>query len=159
MYSIGDRRPWRGAGASDHPGPIQQFEPSGSPSPLDNSLLLKWVNANNDSEVSSELGIASTLYQTCLNILTKASRQYIASPKASRRQKTLLRDSHARLCLFGDGLIDHGGLENCLKLDDELSDDMIALLYNIGKLLLKGASKRVTRMSIPHRFQTFFGAR
>jgi hypothetical protein len=145
--------------ASDHPGPIEQLESTGSPSALDNSLLLDWVSANKDSEVSSELGIASTLYQTCLQTLTKASRQYIASPKASRRQKTLLRDSHARLCLFGDGLIDHGGLECCLKLDDELSRDMIALFCNIGKLLLKGASKRVACTSVPCHFQTFFRVR
>jgi hypothetical protein len=143
---------------SEASGPIEQLEPTGRPSAPDNSLLL-WVNANKDSKVSSELGIASTLYQICLQTLTEASRQYIASPKASRRQQTLLRDSHARLCLFGDGLIDHGGLESCLKLDDELSGDMIALLCNIGKLLLRGASKRVTRTSIPHHFQTFFGAR
>jgi hypothetical protein len=135
--------------ASDNPGPIEQLEPTGSPSALDNSLLLEWVK---DSEVSSELGIASTLYHTCLQTLTKASRQYMAKPKASRQQKTLLRDSHARLCLFGDGLIDHGGLESCLKLDDELSGDMIALLCNIVKLLLRGASIRVTRTSIPQHF-------
>jgi hypothetical protein len=129
-------------------GPLEQLEATGSPSTLDNSLLLEWVNANKGSEVSSELGIASTLYQTCLQTLTEASRQYTASPKASRRQKTLLRDSHARLCLFGDGLIEHGGLESCLKLDVELSGEMIALLCNIGKLLLKGASKRDTRVSL-----------
>lgn len=144
--------------ASDYSGTSKQLEPTGSPSALDNSLLLEWVNANKDSKVSSELGIASTLYQTCLKILTKASRQYMASPKASRRQKTLLQESHARLCLFGDGLIDHGGLESCLKLDDELSGDMIALLCNTGKLLLRGASKRVTHTSIPHHFQKFFGS-
>ena len=93
--------------AGEHPGPLEQLEPTVSTSALDNSFLLEWVNANKDSEVSSELGIASTLYQTCLQTLTEASRQYIASPKTSRRQKTLLRDSHVRLCLFGDGLIDH----------------------------------------------------
>jgi hypothetical protein len=145
--------------ASDYAGPIEQLEPTGSPSAVENGLLLEWVNANKDSEVSSELGIAWTLYHTCLQTLTKASRQYMASPKASRRLKMLLQDSHARLCLFGDGLIDHGGLESCLKLDDELSGDMIALLCNIGKLLLRSASKRVTRTSIPQQFQTFFGTR
>ncbi|KAF7507806.1 hypothetical protein GJ744_010107 [Endocarpon pusillum] len=139
---------------SDHSGPskyCKQLEPTGSPSALDNSLPFERLNANKDSKVSSELGIASTLYQTCLRILTKASPQYMANPKASRQQKALLQESHARLCLFGDGLIDHGGLESCLKLDDELSGDMIALLCDTGKLLLRGLKGRALNIVDPAR--------
>jgi hypothetical protein len=53
--------------ASGHPVPLDQLEPTGRPSALDNGLLLEWVNANKDSEISGELGIASTLYQMSSN--------------------------------------------------------------------------------------------
>ena len=124
--------------ASDPPGPANP------PRPANSNLLIDWIHADEGDQASSEIGIASILYQTCLQTLAKVSKKYDAGHRASRSQKARVADSLARLCLFGDGLVDHGGLESCVKLDDELRGDVISLLCDLAKTLLRGTSRSWT---------------
>lgn len=111
-----------------------------SPSDIatDNERVLNWVHENKNGGDSSEVGLASSLYKACLRTLGLLSKQYVTSRKPSRRRKARLVESHARLCLFGDELLHEGALEHCLKVDDDLREQILGLLYCLGKTLLRG---------------------
>lgn len=100
--------------------------------------LLDWVATNRSGEEHSETGIASLLYEACLRTLSILSVQYSGFDKATTLQKTRIADSLARLCLWGDGLLEDGKLESCLKTDVDLRDDLVALLYQLGRVLVHG---------------------
>ncbi|KIW31769.1 hypothetical protein, variant [Cladophialophora immunda] len=121
-------------------------DPPVRPSFDNTELVVDWVNARQDGEVSrevsSEIGIVSILYEACLRLLASISREYVAGQNATHQQKSRLIDSQAALCLFGDGLVDHGELETCLKTDDELRDDLVTLFCSLGSLLLRGVEDR-----------------
>jgi hypothetical protein len=104
----------------------------------DNDRLLSWVHGSKDGGDSSEIGLASTLYKTCLQTLGLVSKQYVASKRASRGKKARIIECHSRLCLFGDELLEDGAFEHCLKADHEVREETIRVLYHLGKTLLKG---------------------
>jgi hypothetical protein len=103
-----------------------------------NDRLLSWVYGSKDGGDSSEIGLASTLYKTCLQTLGLVSKQYVASKRMSRGKKARIIECHSRLCLFGDELLKDGALEHCLKVDHEVREETIRVLYHLGKTLLKG---------------------
>jgi len=119
---------------------LQHLPNTMSPSDLvtENDRLLSWVQENKNGGDSSEVGLASSLYKACLRTLGMLSKQYVASRKPSRESKARIVESHARLCLFGDELLHEGALEHCLKGDHDLRDEVIGLLYCLGKTLLRG---------------------
>ena len=105
---------------------------------IDNERVLSWVQEHKNGAESSEVGLASTLYRVCLRTLGSVRKQYVASRKPSRERKARLVESHSRLCLFGDGLLQEDALEQCLKVDGDLREEIIGLLYHLGKTLLRG---------------------
>lgn len=104
----------------------------------DNDRLLSWVHGSKDGRDSSEIGLASTLYKTCLQTLGLVSKQYVANKRVSREKKARIIECHSRLCLFGDELLEDGAFEHCLKADHEVREETIRVLYHLGKTLLKG---------------------
>jgi len=86
------------------------------------------------SETTHESGIVTALYRSCQTQLSRLST-VLASP--SRRCRTILADIRSKLVIFG-GSLDNGGLESCLNADDEVKDDILLILYEIGKILAFG---------------------
>ncbi|KIV87198.1 hypothetical protein PV11_02760 [Exophiala sideris] len=93
------------------------------------------------SETAHDSGIVTALYQSCQAQLSRLSA-ILASP--SRRRRLFVTDIRTKLVIFG-GSLEDGKLESFLNADDELKDDILLILYEIGTILaydvFQGASK------------------
>ena len=117
--------------------------------------ILTWVSGNKNEGDSSEIDLASSLYRACLQTMSSLCQQYVASGNPSHGRKTQLVESHARLCLFGDGILHESGLELCLRVENDLRQEIVELLYRLGKTILTGMCSipTISRASVSIKFE------
>lgn len=97
------------------------------------------MSAADDNDISAELetGFASHLYQACLELLNQVFTLSFSNDELSSQQKAQLAHSQGRFRLWGDTLQD-GKLETCVKVSVDLQQNVVELLYYLGKALIKG---------------------
>ena len=123
---------------------------------LETDLSTKAINASDHDLIPSktlhEFGIVTELYRSCCAQLSRLST-VLASP--SRRCRILVTDIRSKLIIFG-GSLESGELESCLNADDELKEDILLILYEIGRILAYGMSPlRCEPQSWPNPATTF----
>ncbi|KAI9810424.1 MAG: hypothetical protein M1832_001351, partial [Thelocarpon impressellum] len=112
-----------------------------SPDQQDALALKQWI-AEGGSSVSASadvtnhaVGFAETLYQACLELFAQLWREILATPRwPADRPKDVLKQSLGRLYLWGEGF-EQGRLDKCLEHSDDLRDDVLDLLTEIGTAL------------------------
>ena len=122
--------------------------PQAASRPVQYHSLLDWVESNqkhnsvsaadsNDISAEPETGFASHLYQACLELLNQVFTLFFSNDELSSQQKAQLAHSQGRFRLWGDTLQD-GKLETCIKVSADLQQNVVELLYYLGKALIKG---------------------
>jgi hypothetical protein len=122
--------------------------PQAASRPAQYHSLLDWVESNqkhnsvsaadsNDIPAEPETGFASHLYQACLELLNQVFTLFFSNDELSSQQKAQLAHSQGRFRLWGDTLQD-GKLETCVKVSADLQQNVVELLYYLGKVLIKG---------------------
>ena len=95
-------------------------------------------------EDSAHQGFVTDLFYACLENVTALKGDKLPKGHTKRLQRSLIRDVHEKLFLLQD-VFEHGKIESCLSVDGDLHQQVTALLYEIGKAILKGDTVRITR--------------
>lgn len=123
-----------------------KVEPGRSRAPSSNAELLKWldqhrkatVHRNASTDLDHELGFASILYQTCLQLFGEIWKRLKQDRKRPRASQARTRENLSRLVLWGE-FLDHGRLDACLDRSIEIRDCVLGVFHAIGKSLIEGA--------------------
>ena len=124
-----------------------KVEPGRARALSSNAELLKWldrhhkatIHRNTSTDPDHELGFASILYQTCLQLFGEIWKRLRQDRKRPRAWQAWTRDNLSRLVLWGD-FLDHGRLDACLDRSTEIRDCVLEVFHNIGKTLIEGAN-------------------
>lgn len=97
------------------------------------------VDQDDESPPSHGPGLATSLYSLCSQQLSRLAANWPSSRRlaSDRRRSARLADIRARFAAFGDSF-EHGKLESCLNVDDELRTNILTLLHDIGNVLQRG---------------------
>ncbi|KAI1624430.1 hypothetical protein EDD37DRAFT_411477 [Exophiala viscosa] len=98
---------------------------------LSNRASVACEHDSDTSEITHESGIVTALYRSCRTQLSRLSAVLASS---SQRCRILLTESRSKLVIFG-GSLENGRLESCLNVNDEVKDDILLILYEIGTIL------------------------
>jgi hypothetical protein len=110
------------------------------------AALLKWLDQHRKASVSRhtlagldhELGFASTLYQTVIQLFGEIWKRFNHDRSRPRAWQARTRNNLSRLALWGDSL-EHGCLDACLERSREIRDCVLEVFRDICKTLIKGA--------------------
>ena len=79
-------------------------------------------------------GLVTSLYTLSVEQLSTWVAGYSNDLACEKRHRRTLSRIHGKLLLFGDSF-EHGRLESCLNIDDELRQTVLSLLHGIGRIL------------------------
>ena len=120
---------------------------------LSGDLVKRWLATDNDKhgadraqpdnrslavDLSSEVGISTLLYRSCLRQLSSLRDAVRSVLWCSKSILNRMRELRIKLRVFGD-CFDHGKLESCLG-DEELQGKIMQLLFAVGTALSRGTS-------------------
>src|ERR1700722_17191658 len=111
-----------------------------------NAELLKWLDRhqkaavlrNTSMNLDHEVGFASIVYQTCLQLFGEMWKSFNKDRNRPRAWQAKTRENLSRLVLWGD-LFDQGRLDACLDRSTEIRDCVLEGFHDIGKTLIEGA--------------------
>ena len=103
--------------------------------------LQRWLDSSTTTKRSGRgdeysEGFAERLYHLCLGTLREICRHEMESP-SSTLDNLKLKEEVAKLYLWGESF-GPGELDEALQHLDDLREDVLELLGQIGKLLLRG---------------------
>ena len=93
-----------------------------------------------DADTSSDFvhrGFLTDLFHICLANFKGLQADVCANRSVKRRHRDKVRDVYHKLSLLSDAF-EGGKLESCLSIDGDLHQRVTALLYDIGRIILKG---------------------
>jgi hypothetical protein len=110
-----------------------------------NAELLKWLDrhqkaavlCNTSTNLDHEVGFASIVYQTCLQLFGEMWKSFIKDRNRPRAWQAQTRENLTRLVLWAD-LFEHGRLDACLDRSTEIRDCVLEAFHDIGKTLIEG---------------------
>jgi hypothetical protein len=125
---------------------VDEVEPGRGRTLSSSAELIKWldrhckatVHRNTSTDLDHELGFASILYQTCLQLFGEIWKRLNQDRSRPRAWQAQTRDNLSRLVLWGD-FLDHGSLDACLERSTEIRDCVFEVFHGIGKTLIEGA--------------------
>ena len=96
-------------------------------------------------ELSSEAGLSSQLFKSCVNLFWLLLQKAIADEALAEEQKSILQDCFAKFMFWGQGFRSvEGGLDDILHFSASLRHQTMLLLKEVAKSLCSPETGEVT---------------